>query len=407
MPPLVPPDFARLVVVGASVRAAAESIRRAGRQAWGVDQFADDDLTNLAPTVRVDRYPFDLPSALSRLAPVDWLFTGGLENHPSVLRRLTAIGRLLGTDADRVERLRDPEHFARVLTAAGFPPPPQRRSPPPAAESAAWLWKPRRSAGGLRIGRTAPADAGPLDGAYHQFVAGRTLGAVYVGRAGGANLCGATVGLAGPDWGEAPGFLYGGSIGPCPLDARLRDSLEKIGAAVATSFAPSGLFGVDLIDDGERLVPLEINPRYTAGMELLERSVGGSLIRLHLAACTAPADSTALDEALAPFVAACRTESPPAAVHGKAILYAAERRRASAAGERLLRIWNGTRPWSLAADLSPLGTCYEPGAPVATLFESGGTVEEVRSRLVRRLRIARAALFETPPADLVESLDAP
>jgi predicted ATP-grasp superfamily ATP-dependent carboligase len=64
---------------------------------------------------------------------------------------------------------------------------------------------------------------------------------------------------------------YRGSVGPLDMDT---GEIERIGALVAErcGFRDDGLFGIDMIRDHRGDVwPIEINPRYTASMELLER----------------------------------------------------------------------------------------------------------------------------------------
>ena len=49
------------------------------------------------------------------------MYTGALENHPGLLKKLAAQRPLYGNAADVVRRVRDPFAVARVLTEAGFP----------------------------------------------------------------------------------------------------------------------------------------------------------------------------------------------------------------------------------------------------------------------------------------------
>ena len=78
-----------------------------------------------------------------------------------------------------------------------------------------------------------------------------------------------------------------------PLPGRaepLRQSLERLLAQLANQTRLAGLVGVDFIvprgRQGQPLQPtlIEINPRPTATMELIERRAGTSLAAAHLAA---------------------------------------------------------------------------------------------------------------------------
>src|SRR5204862_6784380 len=95
---------------------------------------------------------------------------------------------------------------------------------------------------------------------------------------------------------------------------------------------------------------IEVNPRYTAAMELVERAYGLSLFDVHAQACRG---------ALPAFdLAAARRRTPEA--FGKAIVYA---RRPSALGD--------TRSWLLdpdVRDIPPPGPHFAPRAPTCPIF---------------------------------------
>src|SRR5262249_35644735 len=76
----------KVLIVGASVRAAAFSALRAGLHPECADLFADADLQRRCPAVRVrGRYPHAFLEWIESAPSVPWLYTGGLENHPSLV----------------------------------------------------------------------------------------------------------------------------------------------------------------------------------------------------------------------------------------------------------------------------------------------------------------------------------
>jgi predicted ATP-grasp superfamily ATP-dependent carboligase len=304
---------------------------------------------------------------------------GGLENRPRLLGQLAEIHPLLGTAPATVRRVRDPWELNRVLTAAGFPLPEIQSTPDATADPAAWLWKPLRSAGGRGIGH---ADRpGRSRGYFQRFVPGDVLGATYLGTPTGVRLLGVSQQLSGPAWGQAPGFAYGGSIGPLRLPPRRSEQLEALGRVLGDNFALVGLFGVDLVDDGRQFWPLEVNPRFTASVEVLELALGQSLMAEHLAACPLRAG---------PLRAPCPAVLPPAApLLGKAIVYASRPWTVSAARFQRLCDLHERRPLHLAADLPTPGSIIPPGAPIATVFAWGDTIESVRAALRERLAACR------------------
>ena len=83
-----------VVIFGASVRAAAFSALRAGLRPWCCDLFADADLVCRCDAVRLSgRYPDTFADLVGAEVAGPWMYTGGLENHPDLVRRMAQIGR--------------------------------------------------------------------------------------------------------------------------------------------------------------------------------------------------------------------------------------------------------------------------------------------------------------------------
>ncbi|MBL8864784.1 MAG: ATP-dependent carboligase, partial [Planctomycetia bacterium] len=74
----------RLLIVGASGRAAAASARRTGFEPFVLDLFADADTERLATVWKLpfDQYPHGFVELAKRVPPMPWMYTGGLENYP-------------------------------------------------------------------------------------------------------------------------------------------------------------------------------------------------------------------------------------------------------------------------------------------------------------------------------------
>lgn len=114
-----------LVIVGASVRAFAESARRAGWRVHAADLFGDLDLAAVADSVVVARggaagYPQNLLAACERFPPAAFCYTGALENHPAVVAALAAKRPLLGASVAAVRAARDVSVLAKAVREAGL-----------------------------------------------------------------------------------------------------------------------------------------------------------------------------------------------------------------------------------------------------------------------------------------------
>ncbi len=110
---------------------------------------------------------------------------------------------------------------------------------------------------------------------------------------GSCRLLGVTEQLTGTDSFNGREFGYAGNILPMalPVDSPAEDrdkmlaDLESMAGWLTENFQLVGLNGVDFIYDRGRCWFIEINPRYTASMELIEMAGGLSMAGLHFDAC--------------------------------------------------------------------------------------------------------------------------
>ena len=117
----------QVVIVGVSVRAAAQSAVRTGYSVIAVDAFADADLQAIARVIHVKNYPDGLVAVIENLAAEfpdekPWaMYTGALENHLDAIDALEKNFRLIGNGREVVGRTRNPfliqKHLADSRTA--------------------------------------------------------------------------------------------------------------------------------------------------------------------------------------------------------------------------------------------------------------------------------------------------
>jgi predicted ATP-grasp superfamily ATP-dependent carboligase len=150
-----------------------------------------------------------------------------------------------------------------------------------------------------------------------------------------------------------------------------------MGRALAAGFGLAGLFGVDLILRDGVPWPLEVNPRYTASVEVLEMALGRPLLAEHMQACDPAAAS-----AVAPVAPRPRAWPP---LVGKLILFAPSRCRFPGSVDAPAIATEGD-PFAFprVGDVPDRGTSFEAGEPVLTLFARARTLAACRLRLVRR-----------------------
>jgi predicted ATP-grasp superfamily ATP-dependent carboligase len=357
-----------VILLGACTRAAAISALRAGWTPWCVDLFGDADLVRIARARKVPRadYPRGLIAALADAPQAPVIYAGALENWPGSLERIER--PLWGNHPKVLRAVRTPGLWTRCLQSAGLPCP-ALADEPPSTGTGHWLLKPRRSGGGLGIITYTGQAYSSRTHFLQECIDGESMSAVFLGTEDRAILLGVTEQLVGTPWLNAPGYHYAGSIGPLPLEAATAARWCALGTALASEFHLRGLFGGDAILRDGVPWPVEINPRYTASVEILERSSKTPFLAWHRAVF-----EQRLESVVGPL--------PAGAIWGKAVLYA----RATSA-------FPPSGPWEAAlvdgvdldrtayADIPHAGAIIEQGRPVLTLFASAESATECLAKL--------------------------
>ena len=377
-----------LGIIGASARAAAVSAAACGLRPFAVDLFADTDLAALGPVRMALPYPEGIVTALRELPAGPVLYTGALENFPDLIEQIAAEREVLGNRADVLRRIRDPLVLHEILTRRGYATAGLRQHPPKIDTEGIWLAKPRRGSAGVGI-CSLPSEENSFDAATHycqQFIEGTAASAVFVSAGGQATLLGATQQLIGQSWCGVSEFRYCGSVGPLPLGSKLLDVLAQLGSDLASEFELVGLFGVDFIWREDRqgraaIVPLEVNPRYPASAELIERlTPGRNCIAAHIEACK---------NGQLPKVSVTASSSQYV---GKAILFTDQDVLITDAFSEWTRQQNAGREGPAIADLPATGTPIRYGYPVTTVFADGNTQEQVVAQLKQQVAKVRSLL---------------
>jgi predicted ATP-grasp superfamily ATP-dependent carboligase len=288
--------MSRIWAIGASVRALAQNLVAAGHEVVAADLFNDVDLQHIAcRTQRIVNYPYDLLRLVDEVEADAFIYTGGLENAPDLIDALARRLPLLGNPGRIVQRVRDVPTLRQALERSGFQMPPMAQSVSTTTRTR-WLRKAADSSGGLRVGWAEKNQAPLRPGEYFQaFIDGPVYGASFLGETGGAQLLGIARQFTDSPWTNAPQFHYAGSLGPVYLPDGMQRQVRDLGQLLVSEFELQGWFGIDFVVDfvcggQQRLWVLEVNPRYTASMELLEHAapVSGKAIlyadrRIHVA----------------------------------------------------------------------------------------------------------------------------
>lgn len=358
-----------LLVVGASARAAAHSALRAGYAPLAIDQFADVDLPG-HDTPRVFRhFNRELLQHVAAAPAMAWLYTGGLENYPALVERIAQHRPLLGNRGGVLRMVRDQASLRSILRRAPCDLPETREQPDGVPTDGSWLCKPMRSGGGLHVARwlgQRPANTARRL-YWQQCIDGPVWGATFVANGTHAQLIGVCEAIPA----AVDNYHYRGSIGPLPIPREQHEQLQRLGDQLVAATGLRGLFGVDLIPVEDRLWVLEVNPRYTASVELLERAGCGAALAWHVDACRAGR----LPSASSSFTTL--------RLHGKQIVYAPRDLEMTDETVSRLLAEQALLAWPEVADIPRGHTRVAAGQPLATVFAEGDTLYDVRQQLDR------------------------
>ena len=371
-------EEADVICAGASTRSLAFSCLRAGLRPVTCDLFYDSDLAARCPGTRIaaDTWPKGILGALEQLPLLPVIYSGGLENHPDLISRIENRHEILGNGSAVLARALDPSALNGCLARAGLTVAEIRQAGEEAPGESGWLSKPIRSGGG--IGIEAASKATTSEGRYLQrFVDGVPASALFIASENEPSkrslLLGATEQLIGESWLGAAGFTYCGNLGPLELEDEALLQVVLAGEAVGGEFSLRGLFGLDFILSPGGPVFIELNPRYTGSVEVIEKCCGFETIPQHISACR--------NGELPPIA------PPPSKACAKAILFA-ETHVALSASPALVEEIAAT-----IADIPSIGETIEPGSPLLTVLTEGANLANCEANLVRLAREARA-LFE-------------
>lgn len=382
---MIPSDLRPTVyVVGASGRSAAESVRQAGFRAVVVDLYADRDSGEACDVLQIESFPDSIVAQLNALESGIILLAGGMENRLDLVAALGQYHRVLGPNVDQIKRFRDIEHLMWSIhqsTRSGvlqFPETVYSHSE--ANTESKWLCKSYFGCGGFHIERLTNDRSKMLnDGNYYfqQEVAGRSVGTVFLCDQSKVQLLGATAALSSAMHESLTGrqpalppMAYRGSYGTIELTSLVQDAMCHWAYLLTRDLDFTGIIQADWIVTDNTAWLLEINPRWTASMEIIEWSHGCNLFSIQ----------ANLDGELKPMLTepiAIPNRPAPAKTLYKAIQYAnspfvvSEEESNAMFARKFNRLetknFSGSNHagWS---DIPTAGTSIETGQPIASYF---------------------------------------
>ncbi len=360
----------RILIVGLSTRAIAESAVRRGYNVLTLDYFGDRDQKHLVENyslMRDFKLAFSAKNLLSCSRHLDFealVYISNLENHPRVVKELAEGHTLLGNTPQTLRKVRQWRTFRSFCHEEGIPFPFTLFADEPLPKPGHWLRKPLKSGGGHGI---AFWQGEPLNKSYllQEYIAGIYCSAAFVADGQKCVLIGITEQLIGQKELGGRGFAFCGNILPLALPPHETDSVidavEDIATKLTRRFGLRGVNGFDFVLtrplQGQGIPYLiEVNPRYTASMELIEWAYGLNVFGLHARSFEGELPSFAL-----------RKQLPQPHFYGKGVVYA-----------RFNAVMPETAEWGKKArrDIPFTGEQIRAKHPICTILAQGVTRQD-------------------------------
>jgi predicted ATP-grasp superfamily ATP-dependent carboligase len=386
----------RVLVAGTSTRAAADSAARAQFEVTAIDAFGDLDQHRAVRALSMPR-DFGLSATARRMARASSrveadavAYLSPFENHPNAVAMLARDHRLLGNPPDVLRRVRDPLLLSQTLQRHGIPtavvhthnaaPAAVAGDRDPARDPARggerdgsvhpgareWMLKPLASGGGRRVRAWRGASALPGGCYLQERIDGIPGSVTFVAAGGRCAVLGVSRQLIGDAAFGATGYRYCGSMMSLDADdwwdgdVRVASGARVLADAISALFGMVGVNGVDFIVRDGVPVAIEVNPRWSASMELVDRVCAVPVMAAHVESCMSDAVP--------------RVDRPSGnGVIGKAVVFATADVTVGDTRRWLARDEVRDVPWP--------GTSIGRGEPICTVFATAPTFVECRAAL--------------------------
>jgi hypothetical protein len=286
----------KLFLIAPSTRAMAESAKKAGYNFISLDFFGDADQKEICENYSLNhefKEEYTIENLFKHAQDLEFthvVYGSGFENHPELVAEFEKRCIVLGNDSDTLRKVRDWEYLFRELR--------RRNVPFPGTEIIAadeakeiiksernWLIKPIKSGGGHSIydrQNILEMEEPRSKVLLQEYIEGKPVSSTVICAEEGCFCTGSTEQIVGTFFNK---YRYAGNIAPLDEGKEVIEKIEETSCKISHAFKLKGSNGIDFIlKNGEPYV-LEVNPRITGSMEVLERAHGTNILDLHVKAC--------------------------------------------------------------------------------------------------------------------------
>jgi len=312
-----------VLVIGMDVVSLATSAKRSGYKVYAVDYFGDQDLervcrerlsivkqipgmscgqisTNFDPEALLE-----LATALLEKNAIDVaLLSTGLDDSQDVLCELNDVIPILGNHPRTIERIRDKMKFFQELKRLGIPHPEtgiaedlEEARKKVKEVGYPIVVKPSRGFGGIGIRKVQDhkelkqtfQDASLIDQRVliQNYISGTPASTSLISTTNKTITLTVNEQLLGVDKvGQEEPFGYCGNVVPLMTKRSVINKCKDIAERITSHFDLVGSNGIDFVisKEGTPYV-VEVNPRFQATLECVERSLGINMVEAHMRAC--------------------------------------------------------------------------------------------------------------------------
>ncbi|MEZ6096698.1 MAG: ATP-grasp domain-containing protein [Pirellulaceae bacterium] len=366
-------------LIAASARWMAQSLTVGSPYLTAIDLFADTDLRRTATAHQVSSY--QLLQQHFEFSNCQIFIGGGLESHVDSFQFLHGNNQILNWGPGSIRAVRDFFSFQMDAAQFGFLAPRSFQMAQDATSQnvATLLIKDMNGTGGSHV-RVMDWETSTVKHGrryiFQEYISGTTYGAAFLSDRNRTQLLGVTQQLLGD--GNGSEFCYAGSVGPITLPQDQLQQLLRFGEWIRVHYNAVGLWGVDfIVADSGCLWFVDVNPRPTASMEILEKGIGIALMPLHAEAFHSNVPSVAIPDSTNAFCKRIVYWS------GEPLMISHEH------SKRLLHWLEAGR----IADVPETGTVVERDQPFVTLFAEAESpesaiqlTERLSQELIREIR---------------------
>ncbi|MDR2856213.1 MAG: ATP-grasp domain-containing protein [Methanomicrobiales archaeon] len=276
-----------LLVAGFATRHVAASAHRAGYTVYAVDHFCDSDLFSYVLDADVFLECADLERIVT-LACKKWSIDAILVTSGAETLMIDSVP-VLGSHTECAAKFCDKQQIQDFFEMHGIPTPKQIDpiSPVSFRSGREYMLKPQEGAGGWR--NKVVTNQSEIEKWIEEFQAPYLLQEYMPGIP--ASVCCVTTGMEARAIAvniqimrDDPGVPFGFSGSCTPFIDHRTEQMIQLAEKAALASGCIGIIGIDFIV-GDEIWAIEVNPRFQATLETVERATGVNLVQTHIDAC--------------------------------------------------------------------------------------------------------------------------